>query len=66
MKKVVWCGVVLMACLAVPASAMAASGEQQPRRAQKKLDKAAFNVVYGQQAMRNCIHGPLGVSTGEF
>ena len=34
--------------------------------AQKKLDKAAFNVVYGQQAMRNCIHGPLGVSTGEF
>jgi Ca2+-binding EF-hand superfamily protein len=40
MKKVVWSGVVLMTCLAVTGTAMAADGVQKPRqRVQQRLDK---------------------------
>ena len=40
MKKVVWSGVVLMSCLAVAGTAIAADGLQKPRqRVQQRLDK---------------------------
>lgn len=40
MKKVVWSGAVLIACLAVTGTAAAADGGQRPRqRVQQRLDK---------------------------
>lgn len=45
MKKVVWSGVVLMSCLAVAGTAIAADGVQKPRqRIQQRLDKR-FKVL---------------------
>jgi len=40
MKKVVWSGVILMTCLAVTSTALAADSFQKPRlRVQQRLDK---------------------------
>ena len=40
MKKVVWSGVVLMTCLAVAGTAIAAGGVQKPRQqVQQRLDR---------------------------
>jgi hypothetical protein len=42
------------------------SGVAKQCAAQKKLDKSAFNAVYGKHAVRDCKRGPLAASTGEF
>jgi Ca2+-binding EF-hand superfamily protein len=39
MKKVVWSGVVLMSCLAVAGTAIAADGQKPRQRVQQRLDK---------------------------